>query len=197
MADRITAPTGPAALTAADRAALLALARDAIRADCAGSARPDIPLSSPSLCAPRGAFVTLTTRADGRLRGCCGEYEARRPLAAPVAEMAVTSSARDPRFPPLTADELAGVRIEISALTPLVPITPEGVVIGRHGLLLRAPRHAGLLLPQVPVEWGWDIPEFLTQLCRKAGLPNGAYRRPDAELLGFEADVFGEDDHGG
>ncbi|HEX9564721.1 MAG TPA: AmmeMemoRadiSam system protein A [Gemmatimonadaceae bacterium] len=182
-------------LSGVERARLLTLARRTLEAHTRGRAPPAVPLDSPGLIAPRGCFVTLTERGpEKRLRGCCGEYVPRRALAEAVARMTVVSATEDPRFPPVTGAEAGGLRIEISALTALQPIRPEQVEVGRHGLLLRTPRAAGLLLPQVPVGWGWDVPTFLQQLCVKAGVPDGAYARPDAEMLGFEADVWGEEE---
>lgn len=182
-------------LSGVERARLLTLARRTLVAHTRGQALPAVPLDSPGLRTPRGCFVTLTERcSERRLRGCCGEYVPRRALAQAVARMTVVSATEDPRFPPVTAAEAGGLRIQISALAPLLPIRPAQVEVGRHGLLLRTPRAAGLLLPQVPVDWGWDVPTFLQQLCVKAGVPDGTYTRPDAELLGFEADVWGEEE---
>ena len=82
--------------------------------------------------------------------------------------------------------------MEISVLGPLTPILPEDVEVGRHGLLLECQHHGGLLLPQVPVHYGWDRETFLDHLCRKAGLPPGSWQRPDAQLLAFTAEVFAE-----
>ena len=81
--------------------------------------------------------------------------------------------------------------IEISILSPLTPCPdPALVEVGRHGLLIRRGGHSGLLLPQVPVEWGWNRETFLDQTCVKAGLPPGTWKRPDASLYWFEAEVF-------
>ncbi len=98
------------------------------------------------------------------------------------------------RFEPVTAGELVSLRIEISVLSPLEPIRPSDVEVGRHGLLLRHGARRGVLLPQVPVEHGWHREAFLAHTCLKAGLPPDTWKRPDVELLGFTATVFGEDD---
>ena len=95
---------------------------------------------------------------------------------------------------PRIADYLRILQRRRTLILAIAAVLTAGFTLA---LLLRTPQHAGLLLPQVPVEWGWDVGEFLTQLCRKAGLPDGAYRRPDAELLAFGADVFGEEDDDG
>ena len=138
---------------------------------------------------PFGAFVTLTLR--GRLRGCIGHIVGDQPLYLTIAAMAEAAAFEDPRFPPLSAQEFADVAIEISILSPLTPCPdPALVEVGRHGLLIRRGGHSGLLLPQVPVEWGWSRETFLDQTCAKAGLPPGTWKRPDASLYWFEAEVF-------
>jgi AmmeMemoRadiSam system protein A len=114
------------------------------------------------------------------------------PLFKVVQECAVAAATEDPRFPPVSANELPSLRIEISVLTPLVPIRPEEVQVGRHGLMVSKGRMRGLLLPQVPVEWGWDREMFLDQTCVKAGLPPSAWRH-GATLQAFTAEVFGEE----
>jgi AmmeMemoRadiSam system protein A len=138
--------------------------------------------------------VTLRRAADGELRGCVGRMEANAPLLDTVAEMAVAAATHDGRFQPVTGPELASLRIEISVLSPLVPIQAAEVEVGRHGLLLRYGERRGVLLPQVPLEYGWDRERFLAHTCEKAGLPADTWRQPGVELLGFTATVFGEDD---
>lgn len=145
------------------------------------------------LLEPCATFVTLTKRATGELRGCRGEYRATQPLIDSVAHMAIASATDDPRFPPVTLQELPAIRIDINALTDCQPIQPHQVVVGRHGLLIRSGYNAGLLLPGVPVEQGWDREQFLVCLCRKAGLPDDGWTSPDAELLGFESEAWGEE----
>jgi AmmeMemoRadiSam system protein A len=143
------------------------------------------------LAAPGAAFVTLTK--NGRLRGCIGYTEAVAPLFKVVQECSVAAATEDPRFPPVSSNELPSLRVEISVLTPLVPIRPEEVEVGRHGLMVAQGRMRGLLLPQVPVEWGWDRETFLDQTCVKAGLPPSAWRH-GATLRAFTAEVFGEEE---
>jgi AmmeMemoRadiSam system protein A len=138
-----------------------------------------------------GAFVTI--HHQGRLRGCIGQIEARQPLAAVVSQCAVSAATRDPRFPPLTARELnEGTDIEISVLTPMQPVaSPDEIEIGRDGLLIQQGHRSGLLLPQVATEWGWDRDTFLSQACRKAGLPVDAWKQ-GAEIYKFQAEIFSE-----
>jgi len=154
---------------------------------------PKIVPALADLKEPRAAFVTIRRFGTGRLRGCRGECPARSPLPECVRRVAVSGALDDPRFPPVTRDELPILRFEISALTTPVPIQPEDVVVGRHGLLLSTKAALGLLLPQVPVEHGWNREEFLDGLCLKAGLPAGSWRHPDLSLSAFEAEVWAEE----
>lgn len=135
-----------------------------------------------------GAFVTL--KKNGHLRGCIGKLESDDPILETIADMACSAAFSDPRFPPLTLEELESITIEISRLSEFFPIKADEVVIGEHGLLLRLGMRSGILLPQVAVEQNWDRLAFLRALCRKAGLPDDSWESPDAILQGFYAEVF-------
>ncbi len=179
-------------MTPDERARLLAIAREAAEATAGGAApRPATGLPH-ALLDPGAAFVTL--RVGGELRGCIGHLEAHKPLWLSVQEMAVAASSRDDRFAPLAPADLPRLSIGISVLSPMRRARPEEVVIGTHGLHVRIERASGLLLPQVPVEWGWDRAEFLRQACRKAGLPPDAFLDPACELSVFTAEVFGDEE---
>lgn len=180
-------------LNALERASLLRAAREAIAARLASREAPLPPLEG-GLAEVRGAFVTLRRAAGGDLRGCVGRLEGDAPLLLTVMNMAVAAAIHDRRFDPVTAGELVSLRIEISVLSPLEPIRPSDIEVGRHGLLLRHGLRSGVLLPQVAVEHGWHRDVFLAHTCRKAGLPPDTWKLPDVELLGFTATVFGEDD---
>jgi AmmeMemoRadiSam system protein A len=182
------------ALLEEDRAALLAIAREAILAHLEGR-RPE-----PTACAiaarePLGAFVTLHKRsALGRrlLRGCIGRMRADKPLASTVIDMAIAAAFEDPRFPPVIDSEMSSIDIEISVLSPFQRCRPEDVRPGIDGVYLTRARRSGVFLPQVATEQGWDRLELLEQLCVKAGLEGGSYAQADAELYRFTATVFGE-----
>lgn len=136
-----------------------------------------------------GSFVTLTLQ--GNLRGCIGSIIGQEPLYRNVAHMARAAAFEDPRFPPLTPEEWARASMEVSVLGPLTPCPdPQAVEVGRHGLLLQLGQRSGVFLPKVPVEQGWDLPAYLENLCRKAGLPSGSWQHPEAQLYWYEALVF-------
>ena len=181
---------------------LLRIARDSLDAYLKAGESLDLgdyPLTD-TLREKHGAFVTL--RHNGELRGCIGYTKNIEPLAEAVRDNAVNAGVRDPRFPPLTQEELEDIDIEVSALclggtpdSPFIPVQDiNEIVIGRDGLYLEhaGPRGGGLLLPQVPVEQDWDLSQFLEGLCRKAGAPDRAWEQADAQLYRFSAQVFSE-----
>ena len=163
--------------------------------DAAESAVNDIPLKSlkdypQSLAKLFGAFVTL--RQNRELRGCIGYIEGTKPLVETVQDAAEKSAMEDPRFHPVTPEELASLEIEISILSPLQRITTiDEIEIGKHGLVLEWKHSRGLLLPQVPLEYGWDREMFLNQVSRKAGMPAQTWKNPDAKLFIFSAEILG------
>ncbi len=182
-------------LSHAQRVFLLKLAREAIRAELEG--RPlELPLvSDPQLLEKRGAFVTL--HKHGQLRGCIGNFFSEKPLYETVADMAVSAAFHDPRFEPLQPSEFNEIEIEISALTPLVPITDvEQIQVGVHGIYIVKGPYRGVLLPQVATEYGWDRYTFLDQTCLKAGLYPGCWKEPDTQIFIFSAEIFDERSEG-
>lgn len=184
--------SGEPGLSADERRTLLALAREAIAAHLAGREPVRLPATG-ALAEPRGAFVSLHRRSDGELRGCVGVLRAEEPLADAVSRMAVAAAAQDERFDPVGSAELAGLSIEISALSRLAPIRPDEIELGRHGLMVRAGDKRGVLLPRVPVDHGWDRDLFLAQTCRKAGLAADAWTHAGTQLQGFTATVFSDE----
>jgi AmmeMemoRadiSam system protein A len=182
---------GPPPISSDSKQLLLALARATVEARLNGQALPDDEPNDPALLETRGAFVTLTI--DGRLRGCIGHVIGVLPLWRSVRDNAIAAAFEDPRFDALQSDELPMTRFEISALTPLRRVSAEEVMVGRDGVLVERGPARGLLLPQVPVEYGWDLETFLDHTCRKAGLESGCWRHPDTVISVFSAEVFGED----
>jgi len=172
-----------------DRAVLLKLARDAIVARATGQHPPPVP-DREILAHKAAVFVTLHN--GDALRGCIGHLGVDEPFSDAIPHCAAAASSEDPRFPPVTADEIPRLSIEVSVLTPLEPINgPDDIEIGRHGLVVESGRHRGLLLPQVATEWNWNAETFLAQSCHKAGLPPDAWRH-GAKIWRFEAEVFSE-----
>lgn len=148
-----------------------------------------------------GVFVTLNTLKDGNeeLRGCIGYPTPELPLVEATIDAAISVATRDPRFPPVEKDELEKIIVEVSVLTPPNLIKVKNpreyageVEIGRDGLIVEQGWYKGLLLPQVPVEWGWDCEEFLGHCCMKAGLPPEAWVLPETKIYKFQALIFKE-----
>ena len=189
-------------LKAADRAYLLRVARTAIeRAVRSGGSRysaATMPGADahervpPAVLTKMGAFVTLNDRATGALRGCIGEILPMRPLVEAVAARAVDSARSDPRFTPVSERELAGIRVEVSALTPPKPVSSwRDIVLGRDGMTLEKGNAFAVFLPQVAPEQGWDLETTLSYLSQKAGLSADAWRE-GARFETFQAEVFHE-----
>lgn len=169
---------------------LLSLAREAIYTALTENRIITPAVVEDAFRTPLGVFVTLTSRGD--LRGCIGFPEPVFPLYEGVIRGGIAAALEDPRFPPVSVSELTDLSIEISVLSPLQQVQPDEVVVGTHGLVIEKGHARGLLLPQVPVEWGWDREEFLAHTCRKAGLPADAWRT-GATLYSFTASVFSEE----
>lgn len=176
------------------RTELLAIARQSITVSLDGERLTlDAAGFAEELRRPSGAFVSLHTH-DGELRGCIGSIQPVSPLFQAVAANAVHAAFRDPRFHPLRREELGRVHIEISVMSPIVPVAAvEEIEVGRDGLIISRGSRAGLLLPQVATEYGWDRETFLRHTCRKAGLPDDSWRSPECRIERFSAEVFGEE----
>lgn len=175
-------------LSEKERRTLLKIARESIK-NYFLIGKELIPEVEGALAEPRGAFVTL--KEAGNLRGCIGYVEPLYPLGITVSKAAVAAAFSDPRFPPLHKDELDEIEIEISVLSvPRKVSSPFEVEVGRHGIIIEKDLQRGLLLPQVPVEYGWDLEEFLSNGCLKAGLKPNCWG--DAKIYVFEAEVFSE-----
>ncbi len=174
------------------RKKLLSLARRSILHYLeTGKRLDDLEVDDPALYRPYGAFVTL--KKDGMLRGCIGHIIGDMPLCEVIAEMAIQAAVGDPRFPAVRKEEMNDIEIEISVLSPLKEVNSVNEIkVGKHGLLIRKGFNSGLLLPQVPIEYGWDKETFLKHLCQKAGLPQDAWKDPSAKIYSFTAEVFSE-----
>lgn len=187
---RASTPSGVAAeFSSEERSILLLLAHESI---ASAVQRREISSAAPSnhLAEPRGVFTTLYLH--GQLRGCVGYALSTSSLYFAVAQTARAAAFEDPRFAAMTQGELAELKVSLSILSPLQPIRPEEIEIGRHGLVISQSGKRGLLLPQVPVERKWDRMKFLEQTCVKAGLPADAWRS-GAVIEAFTAEVFGDE----
>jgi len=160
------------------------------------------PKETPQkLFAHCGVFVTINSLRGGEkaLRGCIGYPYPTSPLVEAVIDNAINAATEDPRFEPLSPDELEKVVFEVSVLTPpelVEVVNPKEYVskikVGEDGLIVERGPYKGLLLPQVPVEWGWCEEEFLCQCCMKAGVPPDTWLTKDAKIYKFKAIVFDE-----
>ena len=176
-------------LTDVEKRSLINIAKTTIECKLTGRDIPEVHVESEVLKQKSGAFVTL--KKHGRLRGCIGYIEARKPLYKTVAEMAAAAAFNDPRFPPLKPDELTHINLEISVLSPLKEIKDiREIKVGVHGLYITKGYHSGLLLPQVAMEYKWDSLTFLEETCYKAGLRPDAWKDKDTKIYIFSADVF-------
>lgn len=183
----------PFVLNKEEKAELLKLARRAISLYVKENKMLNYSTENPLFIIPKGVFVTL--KKQGRLRGCIGFIEPVLPLYKGIVQAALYAATKDPRFKPLSPEELADVEIEISILSPLKRIAgPEWIQPGKHGLVVKKGERSGLLLPQVATENRWDRETFLKQACLKAGLRETAWKA-GAEIYVFEALVFSEKNH--
>lgn len=142
-----------------------------------------------------GAFVTI--HLNGKLRGCIGYIQGVKPIPETVIEVSLSSAFKDPRFIPLSEKEYRNIEIEISIMSPIEHVADiDDIVVGRDGLIISKGHNRGLLLPQVPVEQGWDKAEFLTHTCLKGGLQGDSWKKEGVKIEKFSAQVFSEKDLG-
>lgn len=177
----------------------LTIARKTLEEYLATGQIPSFWPKNKSLLKPLGAFVTLRKtqgkpQVQGELRGCIGEFEPKEPLYQVIQNMTIAAATQDFRFPPIKAEELKNISVEISVMTPKRKIKRwREIKLGQHGVVVEKNGHSGTFLPQVATETGWDLEEFLSQLCRqKAGLSPEAYKEPTTNLFVFEAQIFQE-----
>lgn len=180
-------------LTKEERRELLNIARASVSSYLNDSGA-DICSTLDGLQRKGGVFVTI--HKHGNLRGCIGIFASDKPLYKTIAEMAAKAAFKDPRFSPLSDDELKEIDFEISVLSPLKEINDiNEIEIGRHGIYITKGASSGVLLPQVAIEQDWDLETFLSHTCIKAGLPIDEWQR-DVKIEIFSAQIFSEkEDH--
>jgi uncharacterized protein (TIGR00296 family) len=181
---------------------LIKLARETVKTYLETGKTIKPPENTPKkLFEKHGVFVTISTLRRGRkdLRGCIGYPYPTTPLVEAVIDAAINSATQDPRFPPMSLNELDKVVFEVSVLTPpelVIVEKPEEYVskikVGEEGLIVEKGFYKGWLLPQVPVEWGWGEEEFLCQCCIKAGLSPDSWLTKGTKIYKFTAIVFEE-----
>jgi len=145
-----------------------------------------------------GVFVTLNN-SDG-LRGCIGFPMPEKKLSHAIIEGAIAAATEDPRFPSVKTNELNDIVFEVTVLTPPIVVDVsdpmeylEKIKVGRDGLIIRHSFSSGLLLPQVPVEYGWNVEEFLQHTCEKAGLSRDTWKNESVKIEKFEGIIFKEE----
>jgi hypothetical protein len=182
---------------------LIQLARSAVNEKLEKGKTIQPPKETPKkLFEQCGVFVTINSLRNGEkeLRGCIGYPYPTCPLVEAVIDSAINAATQDPRFYPLTLKELSKVVFEVSVLTPPAPVEVKNpkeylskIKVGEDGLIVERGFYRGLLLPQVPIEWGWCEEEFLCQCCVKAGLPPDSWLTKDAKIYKFKAIIFEEE----
>lgn len=189
--------------TVEDGRFLIRVARDAIKHYGKTGKYLELNDVDPKYLVKAGAFVTIKDRSN-ELLGCIGRPYPSGPLIKNVIESAVDAAFYDPRFPPLKPEQADEVLIEVSILTPPVEVKVSDpkdylkeIKVGRDGIIVEWALGAGLLLPQVPVEEGWDTKEFLSYGCLKAGADRNLWARGGIRLYRFTAYVFGEKEPNG
>jgi AmmeMemoRadiSam system protein B/AmmeMemoRadiSam system protein A len=174
-------------LSAPVREEILRLAREAVASQVLGKPLPEWQGGDPRLKADGAAFVTLKEK-NGRLRGCIGSIQAFTSLHNSVVQNAVAAASKDPRFRPVRPEELPGLDLEVTVLSPMEPVSGSGEIeVGRHGVYLEASGRSSVFLPQVPVEQGWNLATYLEELSLKAGLKPDAWR--SGRLYRFTAEI--------
>jgi AmmeMemoRadiSam system protein A len=149
-----------------------------------------VKIEDKELKAPRGAFVTL--KFNEELRGCIGYPLPYKPLYETIIDVAISASTQDYRFEPLTLEELPQTKIEISVLSLPKPVKDiKEIEVGKHGIIISKGLNKGLLLPQVPVEYNWDLETYLRHGCLKAGLDENEWKK-GVNVEVFSAQVFSE-----
>ncbi|MFC1710002.1 AmmeMemoRadiSam system protein B [Candidatus Omnitrophota bacterium] len=173
---------------------LLEIARQTITENVQNGIGSEIKEDDPQLNIKRGAFVTLHKTGD--LRGCIGSFTSNEPICKLVSKMAIESATQDPRFSPVTKQELDDIDIEISVLTePQLIDDWEKIRLGTDGVIVRKGFSSGVFLPQVAIETGWNLETFLSRLCwSKAGLPADCYKDSNTQIYTFQAFIFSENE---
>lgn len=178
-------------LTKSEKEILFQYAHKGIEAAIKAEPVPTAIESTTLLSSPSGAFVTIYK--FGELRGCVGEVKPEKPLLQTVIDAAYNAAVNDPRFNPVTLDELEDISIEISIISDLKEIKNiEEIEVGTHGIIMEQGEKIGLLLPQVATDYSWDRETFLNQTARKAGLTYDAWKKGNVKISIFTAEIINQ-----
>jgi len=187
-------------LTSEEGELAVRLARTSIERYLREGVMPEMKEEFPSVFyEKRGAFVTLK-KMNGTLRGCIGYPYPVKELKDAIADAAISAAVQDPRFPAVKPSEMDEILVEVTILTQPVKLKcppkelPNHIRIGRHGLIVKYGPYQGLLLPQVPVEHGMDVIDFLSHTCMKAGLSPDMWLDERTEVYCFEGQIFEEEE---
>jgi uncharacterized protein (TIGR00296 family) len=182
---------------------LVQLARETVKRYLENGEKTSSPKDTPQkLFTKCGVFVTINTVRDKErfLRGCIGYPYPTNPLIEAIIDSAINAATEDPRFDPVEPVELGRVVFEVSVLTPPELVQTDNpkeyvskIKVGEDGLIIENGWRKGLLLPQVPIEWGWGEEEFLCECCTKAGLPPDSWLNKNTKLYKFKAIIFEEE----
>jgi AmmeMemoRadiSam system protein A len=171
---------------------LLRIARETIKTYLDSGEKKYPQNTNPKFLEKRGVFVTLHCQGD--LRGCIGYPLPIKSLLDAVVDNVIASATEDPRFNSVTSDQLDDIDIEISILTvPSEVGSINDIKIGQDGIIVSKGFMRGLLLPQVPVEQKWDLEEYISYGCIKAGLAKDEWKQ-GVKIETFQATVFAEKD---
>lgn len=177
-------------LHSADKRVLLDVARRSLNHAVQNQGSRQMLSADENSSVAAGAFVTL--HLHRRLRGCIGQIGELQPVVPLVAYCARAAALEDPRFRPVEPHEIPEIEIELSILSAPETITPDFIEIGKHGLMVTRGATRGVLLPQVPAQYGWNAIRFLEETCVKAGLDRSAWRDEYTRIEAFTAEIFSE-----
>ena len=179
------------ALTDTDGEVLVKMARNTVKKYLETNVKVIDNEFNSKFTAKAGAFVTINKQNS--LRGCIGYPLPIKKLSSAIVDAAIAAATEDPRFPPINLDEIDQIIFEVTVLSPPTEINVENyqdylsvIKVGRDGLIVESSYKSGLLLPQVPIEYKWNVKEFLEHTCEKAGLDKHAWMDNDTKISKFE-----------
>ena len=189
-------------LTDTDGEVIVKMARNAVKKYLETNIKViDIEFNS-KFTTKTGAFVTINKQNS--LRGCIGYPLPIKKLSDAIIDAAIAAATEDPRFPVVNLDEIDQIIFEVTVLSPPTEINVENyqdylsmIKVGRDGLIIESGYKSGLLLPQVPIEYKWNVKEFLEHTCEKAGLDKHAWMDNDTKISKFEGIIFKEESPNG